>query len=79
MRCSSYSSGGSYDLIPFVENLVSKGLEPKHFDDVIHVQKDLIRERKTIHIFYFAFGYYYYWEFYIISLILTFLIRLLTQ
>jgi uncharacterized Rmd1/YagE family protein len=39
-----------------VETLVSKGSEPKYFDDVIHVQKEYGKSKPTIDIFYFPFG-----------------------
>jgi uncharacterized Rmd1/YagE family protein len=44
-----------------LKQLIASGLEPKHFDDVVHVQKELIREGKTINIFYFPFGCIVIW------------------
>jgi uncharacterized Rmd1/YagE family protein len=56
MRCSSYCTASSYEIDKFVQHLVSNGLDPKHFDDVIHIHKEILRENKTIDIFYFSFG-----------------------
>jgi uncharacterized Rmd1/YagE family protein len=56
MRCSSYCNAGSYQLEKLVQSLIANGLEPKYFDDVVHVQKEIPRENKIIDIFYFSFG-----------------------
>jgi uncharacterized Rmd1/YagE family protein len=39
-----------------VETLVTKGSEPKYFDDVIHVQKEYGKSKPIVDIFYFPFG-----------------------
>jgi uncharacterized Rmd1/YagE family protein len=61
MRCSSYCSAGSYQLDSIVKSSIALGLEPKYFDEVVHVQKEIIRENKVIDIFYFSFGCVVIW------------------
>lgn len=39
-----------------VESLVKSGSEPKYFDDVVHVHKDIRDSKTQIDIFYFPFG-----------------------
>lgn len=39
-----------------VESLVKSGSEPKYFDDVVHVQKEVRDAKSKINIFYFPFG-----------------------
>lgn len=39
-----------------VENLVNNGSEPKYFDDVVHVRKDVRNGKEYVDIFYFPFG-----------------------
>jgi uncharacterized Rmd1/YagE family protein len=56
MRCSSYCTAGSYETDNLVQYLISEGLEPKYFDDVLHVQKELPTVGKVVDIFYFSFG-----------------------
>ncbi len=60
MRCSSYCTAGSYESDKLVQKLIDTGLEPKYFDDVIHVQRDVQgsepSEDKVINVFYFSFG-----------------------
>jgi uncharacterized Rmd1/YagE family protein len=61
MRCSSYCNASSYEIDNLTKHLVSKGLEPKYFDDVIHVQKSLLKENEIIDVFYFSFGCVVIW------------------
>ena len=56
MRCTSYCTAGSYQMKELVEMLASKGLEPKYFDDVVHVQKEYGKSNPVVDIFYFPFG-----------------------
>ena len=56
MRCASYCVSLSLNMHDLVQNLVDNGYEPKFFDDVIHVQRDLRHKNKFIDIFYFPFG-----------------------
>ncbi len=56
MRCSYYCTAANYELEQFIKHVNAQGLEPKYFDDVLHVQKELLREDKVIDIFYFPFG-----------------------
>ena len=39
-----------------LESLISKGAEPKYFDDVIHIKREERDVEKIIDIFYFPFG-----------------------
>lgn len=54
MRCSSYCTANSYDINRLVNHLTENGFEPKHFDDVIYVQKEIYDS--YIDIFFFPFG-----------------------
>ena len=56
MRCSSYCTAASYETEKLVQKLIEIGLEPKYFDDVIHVQKNILEQESPAHIFYFPFG-----------------------
>ncbi len=56
MRCTSYCTAGSFKMKELVEMLVNKGLEPKYFDDVVHVQKEYGKSKPVVDIFYFPFG-----------------------
>jgi uncharacterized Rmd1/YagE family protein len=55
MRCSSYCSADSYKMSELVRYLNESGLEPKHFDEVIYVQKETAPEN-FVDIFFFPFG-----------------------
>lgn len=56
MRCTSYCSASSYKMNELVEMLVKEGSEPKYFDDVVHIQKDISNSKAKIDIFYFPYG-----------------------
>jgi uncharacterized Rmd1/YagE family protein len=56
MRCASYCTAAEYNLKEMVDYLNDIGLEPKHFDDVIHAQKDNKSSESHIDIFFFPFG-----------------------
>lgn len=56
MRCAAYCTAVSYNIDAIVKQLIENGLEPKYFDDVIHVSKDSGHEGHIIEIFYFPFG-----------------------
>ncbi len=60
MRCSSYCIASGFDSDNLIKNLVEKGNEPKYFDDVIHIQKDMASAR-IIDIFIFSFGSIIFW------------------
>lgn len=60
LRCSSYCTASSYDMPALVKHLIDSGLEPKYFDDVVHAQKELAKER-IIDMFYFPFGCLIIW------------------
>lgn len=40
MRCSSYCTADSYSIDDLAKFLRSEGLDPKFYNDVIHVHKD---------------------------------------
>ena len=56
MRCNAYCTADSYDMARLITVLISKGSEPKYFDDIIHVQKEFGKKDKRIDVFYFPFG-----------------------
>ncbi|MDF2966114.1 MAG: hypothetical protein K0Q51_1502 [Rickettsiaceae bacterium] len=56
MRCASYCTAVSYNTQELVKQLVEDGYEPKYFDDVIHVQRDLGQKNRIVDLFYFPFG-----------------------
>lgn len=56
MRCSSYCTASSYNISQLVEYLIEEGYEPKYFDDVVHVAKEVNSDKKIVDIFYFPFG-----------------------
>lgn len=55
MRCASYCTAIEYNIRELVNYLNDAGLEPKHFDNVIHAQKD-VESKNQIDIFFFPFG-----------------------
>lgn len=59
MRCSSYCKSSNYSIQSLVQNLVSAGLEPRYFDDVVHVQIQFTNN--LVDVFYFAFGAVVIW------------------
>lgn len=56
MRCASYCTAAGYDIKEIVNYLNNVGLEPKHFDDVIHAQKNNSLTDEHIDVFFFPFG-----------------------
>ena len=60
MRCASYCIAGSFDSDSLSKNLLANGSEPKYFDDVIYIQKDL-SNGPAADIFIFAFGSIVFW------------------
>ncbi len=61
MRCLSYCTASQYDMAELVNNLKTEGFEPKHFDDVIYVQKENRQDSEPIDVFFFAFGCVVIW------------------
>ncbi|RYE06497.1 MAG: RMD1 family protein [Rickettsiaceae bacterium] len=55
MRCSSYCTAAGYDINKLVSHLNDQGMEPKHFNEVIYIQKEL-SEDQLIDVFFFPFG-----------------------
>lgn len=53
MKCKAYSLGESFEMQKLLESLINKKFEPKHFDDVIHIEKEGL---DGFDIFYFPFG-----------------------
>ncbi len=60
MRCSSYCVSSGFNSDELIKILVEKGNEPKYFDDVIHIQKN-ISSSKISDIFIFSFGSIIFW------------------
>lgn len=56
MRCSSYCTAVEYRMSDLVASLNKTGLEPRHFDDVLCVQKQINKNAEYIDIFFFPFG-----------------------
>lgn len=54
MRCASYCTAAEYNINELVNHLNEIGLEPKHFDNVIHAQKHT--QKSVIDVFFFPFG-----------------------
>lgn len=59
MRCASYCTSSEYDTKILVRYLNEIGLEPRHFDDVIHAQKSY--SKHDVDIFVFPFGCVIIW------------------
>ncbi len=59
MRCSSYCTADSYSIDDLAKFLRSEGLDPKFYNDVIHVRKDGEDTGKDI--FYFPYGCVIFW------------------
>lgn len=60
MRCASYCVGDRIDIAKAVDQLVSNGLEPQYFDDVIYFKKS-VGNRVCADVFYFPFGSVIIW------------------
>lgn len=56
MRCSSYCTAAGYNIDGLVSHLNENGLEPKHFNEVIYVQKEVRKNETPIDVFFFPFG-----------------------
>lgn len=56
MRCSSYCTAAEYKMTELVTKLNKIGLGPRHFDDVLYVQKEFRQNIDPIDIFFFPFG-----------------------
>jgi uncharacterized Rmd1/YagE family protein len=58
MRSSTYCTAQEYNISGLVTKLNELGMEPRYFDDVIHVQKSAHNgiNQEYINIFYFPFG-----------------------
>lgn len=56
MRCASYCTTSEYKMNDLVINLNKIGLEPKHFDDVLYIQKEQVKNLDPIDVFFFPFG-----------------------
>jgi uncharacterized Rmd1/YagE family protein len=59
MRCSSHCTADNYDIDELAKHLRSEGLDPKFYDDVIHLHKGDNEEIKEI--FYFSYGCVIFW------------------
>jgi uncharacterized Rmd1/YagE family protein len=56
MRCSSYCTATKYEMNDLVMDLKKIGLEPKHFDDVLYIQKESRNDSHPVDVFFFPFG-----------------------
>lgn len=56
MRCASYCTTSEYKMNDLVINLNKIGLEPTHFDDVLYIQKEQVKNLDPIDVFFFPFG-----------------------
>lgn len=66
MRCSSYCTADSYNIDDLAKYLRSEGLDPKFYDDVIHIHKEHLEEeglKASGEIFYFPYGCVVFWNF----------------
>lgn len=66
MRCSSYCTAESYNIDGFSKYLRNEGLDPKFYDDVIHIHKDRFDEQTPAiigEVFYFPYGCVVFWNF----------------
>jgi len=61
MHCSSYCTAEEYDIDELSKYLRNEGLDPKFYDDAIHVHKGIENEAKEI--FYFPYGCVIFWGF----------------
>lgn len=61
MLCYSYCTAGAYQMQNLIEELKSRGLDPKYFDDVLYVEKK--GKNKVKDIFFFPFGCVVVWCF----------------
>ncbi len=60
MRCSSYCTADRYDIDDLAKYLRSEGLDPKFYDDVIHVHREDLETSGEI--FYFPYGCVVFWN-----------------
>lgn len=61
MRCTSYCIAEEILIDSVVKYMIEKGVEPKYFDDTIHIQKES-SPGKSIDIFCFGFGSVVFWS-----------------
>lgn len=61
MRCSSYCTAEAYNVDDLAKFLREQGLDPKFYDDVIHIQK--FRDTQEEDIFIFPYGCLVFWGF----------------
>lgn len=59
MRCSSYCTSGAYHIDDLAKLLREKELDPKFYDDVIHIERD--DEFGKGHVFFFPYGCIIFW------------------
>lgn len=59
MRCASFCTAESYDIDDLAKIMREQGLDPKFYDDVIHIEKK--DENSTGHIFFFPYGCTVFW------------------
>jgi uncharacterized Rmd1/YagE family protein len=60
MRCTSYNISEEINIEKVAKFYIERGVEPKYFDDVLHIQKQS-SPKKNIDIFLFSFGSIVIW------------------
>jgi uncharacterized Rmd1/YagE family protein len=63
LRLSSYCTAYAYDMDKLLEALREDGYQPNVYDDVIHIQKQIIEDKHGGDIFYFPYGCIIMWGF----------------
>lgn len=61
MRCSSYCTAADFKMEGLVNYLNDQGLEPKFFNEVIHIQKERMKDESPVDAFFFPFGCVVIW------------------
>ena len=62
MRCSSYCTAADFKMDGLVSYLNEQGLDPKFFNEVIHIQKEWKKDEHPIDAFFFPFGCVVIWN-----------------
>jgi len=60
MRCTSYCVASGFNTTNLVKQLMENGNEPKYYDDVVHIQKELAG-KVIADVFFFSFGSIVFW------------------
>lgn len=64
MRCSTYCTADTYKIDDLAKYLRNEGLDPKFYDEVIHIRKERLEEPDSNgDVFYFSYGSVVFWNF----------------